>query len=257
MLALALLVAVADPRLLVLELEPIGVETSLTRSIDPLVLAGAAVDGVSLIAQSEIKTIASVEAEKAQMGCDSSTCLAELAGALGARFVLFGSVSRLGSTTTVALSVYDNTTSTIVRDSLAGDDVGTLPKLLPARVHALVMKALHALVFSPVSTSSASAASVPSAPAHDPVDASDRSAPLPDVDPPSTTFYAGLGCAIVGGAALLAGGTLATLNELTIEDPAGLAGSKRIAQQNGLVGVLVGGGGVELAGIGAVLLVLE
>ena len=76
-------------------------------------------------------------------------------------------------------------------------------------------------------------------------------------EPPSTLFYAGLGCAVIGGAALLGGGAFATLNELTIDDPRALGGSKLIAQQNGVVGVVVGGAGAVVAALGAVLLVLE
>ena len=214
LVALALLVTAADPRVLVLDLEAVGVEPAVAKSVDPLVLNGAAVDGVTVISQSEIKAIASVEADKAQVtGCDSSACLAELAGALGARLVLFGSVSRLGSTTTVALSVYDNATSAIVRDSLAVTDVGALPATLPSRVRALVTKALRdsragratgaTAATRATGTDSDSASSAAR-------DANDHAEPAAardvhvasDVEPPSTLFYAGLGCAVIGGAAL-------------------------------------------------------
>lgn len=256
MIPLLFLVAAADPRVLVLELEAVGVEPALARSVDPLVLSGAAVDGVSLISQREIKTIASVEAEKAQLGCDSSSCLSELAGALGARLVLFGSVSRLGSTTTVSFSAYDNATSAIVRDSLAVDDVGALPKQLPERVHALVLKALHATATTSHGDPSDTGAHATDA--HVNGSASNHALPVQsDAEPPSTMFYAGLACAIVGGAALLAGGLMATLNEVTIQDPTALGASKRIAQENGVVGVAVGGGGAVVAGLGALLLVIE
>ncbi|HEY4223095.1 MAG TPA: hypothetical protein VGO62_17175, partial [Myxococcota bacterium] len=145
MLGVAMLLALAAPdpsdaRVLVLELEAVGVDRSLSRSVDPVVLTAAAASA-NVIAQSEMKTIASVQASKAEIGCDSSSCLAELAGAMGARFVLFGSVSKLGDTTTITVSMFDNTTAKVTRDSLAVVDLGLIPKQLPPKVRALVASA--------------------------------------------------------------------------------------------------------------------
>ena len=41
-------------------------------------------------------------------GCDegSTSCLAELAGAMGARLVLFGDLGKLGDTTVVSLNLF-------------------------------------------------------------------------------------------------------------------------------------------------------
>src|SRR5262245_30195349 len=119
-------------------MEAIGVDPSMSRSIDTLVLQGAEGDGVEVIAQAESKKLAEVDAAKQDLDCNASSCLAELAGAMGAQIVLFGSVSQLGETVTVSLSLFDQKTGQIVRDNVTTKNVGSLPLDLPPRVRALV-----------------------------------------------------------------------------------------------------------------------
>ena len=234
LLLAAVVAAPASARVLVLELEPVSVDKQVARSIDPIVLNGAGVDGAEIIAQSEIKAIAAVEAQKADVGCDTSSCLAELAGAMGAQYVLFGSVSKLGSTTTVALSLYDSATGAIARDSLAVADVGLLPKDLPPRVHALVARVLDVKPAAPPPP-----------------------APPPDADPPGALYYLGLAGVVLGGASVVMGGVLAAANEIAIDDPTALAGTKRNAQATGAVGLVLAGAGALVAAGGIAAWVLE
>lgn len=42
------------------------------------------------------------------MGCGDSSCLAEIAGAMGAEFVVFGDVGKLGETFVINLNLFDN-----------------------------------------------------------------------------------------------------------------------------------------------------
>ena len=51
-----------------------------------------------VISQQDIATMLGLERQKQLMGCadDSTSCLAELSGALGARFVMSGTLTRLG-----------------------------------------------------------------------------------------------------------------------------------------------------------------
>lgn len=222
-------------RVLVLDLEAVGVDASVSRSVDPIVLdAVSRTAGVEAVSAAEIKRLAEMEAAKAELGCDTSSCLAELAGAMGARFVLFGSVSRLGTTTTIALSLFDSGSTAIARDTLAVDDVGRLPAELPPRVRALVGRAAGLEV-----------ATVAEAP------------PPDEVAPPSLLFIAGVGGAVVGGATLIGGGIYAGINEATIQDPAALGDAKRAAQQNGVIGVTIAAAGLVVAALGGTLFVLD
>lgn len=232
----------APVRVLVLDLEAISVEASVSRSVDPIVLgAVSGIDGVEAVSTAEIKRLAEMEAARAEIGCDTSSCLAELAGAMGARFVLFGGVSRLGTTTTVALSLFDSASTAIARDTVAVSDLGLLPTELPPRVRALVARAAG------LDLEAAKLAGAP------PTGAT-TAAPA---ELPSLLFVAGLGGAIVGGAALVGGGIYAAVNEATIQDPTALADTKTDAQQSGVAGVIAAGAGLALAAVGATLLVLD
>jgi hypothetical protein len=210
--ALCSLVLAASPvRVLALELEPVGVDTSLARAVDPVLLAAAAsVDGVELVSQGEMKKMADLEATKADLGCDTSSCLAELAGAMGARFVLFGSVSRLGEQTTVALSLFDSQSASVTRDLVAVSDVGHLPKELPAHVRGLLAKGAGLAV-------------------------ADEPAPGAPSPGPSVSFIAGVGAAAVGAAALVGGGAWAVVAEGTIQDVNEAGAVKKDAQGQGPV----------------------
>jgi hypothetical protein len=219
-------------RVLVLDLEAVGaVDKDTARSIDPLILAAASVPGAEVLAQSELKKIAEVEAGKAAMGCDDSSCLAELAGAMGARFVLFGTVSKLGGATTVSVSMFDSRSSTVARDNVVVRDLAELSDQLPPRVRALVLQRLGL---------------APEAPP----------APPPEPEGPSALFMTGVVATAIGGAALVGGGGYAGLNEASIQDPAASATTKRAAQDNGVVGLALAGVGAVVAGVGVALIVL-
>lgn len=229
-----LLIATQEPptRVLVLDLEAVGaISPDTARSIDPLVLAAASVPGAEVVSQRELRTIAEVEANKADLGCDTSSCLAELAGAMGARFVLFGTVSQLGDATTVTISMFDNKTSTIARDNIMVRDVAKLADELPPRVRTLVNARLG---FAPAPSQA------------DP----------PSSEAPSALFMGGVVASAVGGAALLGGGGYAALNEIGIQDPAASATTKRTAQENGAFGLIIAGVGVVVTGIGVALIVV-
>lgn len=231
----SLVLATQEPptRLLVLDLEAVGgVAKDTARSIDPLILAAASMPGAEVLAQSELKKIAEVEANKAELGCDDSSCLAEIAGAMGARFVLFGTVSKLGDATTVSLSMFDSRTSTVARDNVVVRDLAKLSDELPPRVRALVATRLGLAG-----------------------DATPAAATR-EAEAPSALFMTGVVATAIGGAALVGGGGYAGLNEASIQDPAASATTKRTAQDNGVVGLAVAGVGALVTGVGVALIVL-
>lgn len=92
-------------------------------------IAGAAseVDGVDVLSQSDVRTALAVEGDKAALsGCseEMQACIAEIAGALDARVVLYGDVGTLGDLTILTLNLYDSSTARSAgRAVLREDDV--------------------------------------------------------------------------------------------------------------------------------------
>lgn len=95
-------------------------------------IAGAAsnVAGVDVLSQSDVRTALAVEGDKAALsGCseEMQACIAEIAGALDARVVLYGDVGTLGDLTILTLNLYDSSTARSAgRAVLREDDVTTI-----------------------------------------------------------------------------------------------------------------------------------
>lgn len=78
-------------------------------------------------------------AEQQNAGCDTSACLAELASAMGARFIVFGRVVVIGGDHVLRLEVFDDRSArTLALTTVQGDGVQALVKGLPDGVGALV-----------------------------------------------------------------------------------------------------------------------
>lgn len=222
---LLLSLALATPengRVLVMDIEGVGVEAADADAATRVVAAAAAeVEGVSVMSAADIRRLAALEADRLNAGCEEDTsCLAEIAGAMGAEQVLFGSLSRLGSTTTVVLSLYDARTTRVSRRSFDVTDAGALPPLLRTATAGLL---------------------------GDP-----GAVVAPAVGGPSAgviTLGTGLGLLVVGGAT-------AGIAEVMVQDPGGDGAAKGTWQTVGLgalggavVGLLVAGvGGALMAG---------
>lgn len=66
----------------------------------------------------EVRQLLEFEAEKLAAGCDTNSCLAEIAGALGARLVVFGEIGKVGATIVLTLSLVDTQASKSVGRTL-------------------------------------------------------------------------------------------------------------------------------------------
>jgi hypothetical protein len=66
-----------------------------------------AVGGLQTRSVDDVQAMLSVERQKDLLACDSSTCMVELAGALGTDLVLYGSLGKLGSQLSWSVSVLD------------------------------------------------------------------------------------------------------------------------------------------------------
>jgi hypothetical protein len=72
-----------------------------------LAQALAAHKELQLVTTNDLRAIVDLQAEKASVGCDNASCLAEVAAALGARYVVFGRVGKLDDTLLLQVSLYD------------------------------------------------------------------------------------------------------------------------------------------------------
>ena len=63
---------------------------------------------LSVVSSEDVRRVVELEADKQAMGCsDDASCLAEVAGALGARYVVYGQVGRLGASLVLTLNLFD------------------------------------------------------------------------------------------------------------------------------------------------------
>ena len=221
LLALLTLLAGAPDRVLVLELDAVGADPDTAAAVGRVVTAAAGeVDNLDVISSTEVKKLVELETQKQMAGCDDSSCLAELAGALGARAVLFGSVAKLGSTTTVTLSLFDSADGSVTRAFLDSRDLSALPTELRPRVRELLARVGGSSAGAPASAG------------------------------PAPLFVGGAVSLGAGAIAAIVGGVITTLAELQVQT-ADLPGPQKTeAQSLGRIGLGVGLAGLVAAAVG-------
>ena len=92
---MAALSALAEkPKMLMMDLKATRVEEDIVSIITDLISTELTThDEFEIITGADMRQMAELEAERQSLGCmDDSSCLAELAGAMGARLVVYGSV---------------------------------------------------------------------------------------------------------------------------------------------------------------------
>ena len=130
---------VEKSKLAVLSLTSAGeVDPAVARSLTELVTAEVAARGYfNPISASEIETMLGAERQRQLMGCgeDSNSCLTELAGALGAGFMMTGSLARVGGVFQINLQVVDTVNAkTLGRSSKLARDFESLRMQVPYAV---------------------------------------------------------------------------------------------------------------------------
>ncbi len=123
------------PRLLVQEFTVRGVDAATAEAI---------IDGVGpevdrrgyfrTLTAKDVQTMLGIERQKQLLGCapEASTCLTELAGALGAPYVLSGTISQIGPSLQLSMQMLDVSKSVVVARSIRiARDADTLRQLLP------------------------------------------------------------------------------------------------------------------------------
>jgi TolB-like protein len=136
---LVLLGAAERPKLVVLALETAGgAEPEVASALSQAITAEAARRGYfEVISAQEVATLLGMERQRQLLGCseDQSACLAELSGALGARFVLSGSLAKLGEVWQLSLQTLDSQRAQPVgRSTRLARELAVLRAQLPVAV---------------------------------------------------------------------------------------------------------------------------
>lgn len=126
-----------------------AVDPGVARTLTDLITTRVSqADGFVALSSADVKNLVELEGQKQALGCEGTTvCLAEMAGALGARFVVFGRVSPLGEQLVVNMSLLDvERVTPLKRTALQADDIGEVGARLDEAVGPLLTeaRAVHA-----------------------------------------------------------------------------------------------------------------
>jgi hypothetical protein len=98
-----------------------------------------------VITTGDVRRMVELEAQKQSIGCSADSCLAEVAGAMGARFVVYGDVGRLGNSLNLTVGVFDAQLGRMARRmTFRGNDADALRTDLEKRATQLVAAAVSA-----------------------------------------------------------------------------------------------------------------
>jgi hypothetical protein len=93
-----------------------------------------------VIGSSDMQAILSVEEQKSALGCGDDNCLAELGGALGARYLLVGGLGKLGSRLALNLKILDSENASVVnRRSTLVDSMDDMVNILSKELELLTL----------------------------------------------------------------------------------------------------------------------
>ena len=131
------------PKMLMMDLKATRVEEDIVSIITDLISTELTThDEFEIITGADMRQMAELEAERQSLGCmDDSSCLAELAGAMGARLVVYGSVGKLGKNIIISLNLFDSEKAKSAgRENIRATTLDTLPDQIPPAVAKLVSR---------------------------------------------------------------------------------------------------------------------
>ncbi|MBI5511307.1 MAG: hypothetical protein HY903_21305 [Deltaproteobacteria bacterium] len=114
-------------QLVVFDLKTSGLSADLARTLSQLyaVSVREALPAAKVLSQTDIQELLALETRQQLLGCDDTSCLSQIVGALGAAFLATGSVGRIGDRTMVELRLIDANQATTfgqVSAQVAGND---------------------------------------------------------------------------------------------------------------------------------------
>lgn len=127
------LLAADKPKLAVLDVQAVGAPTEQAVALGEAITQELSRRGFfEVISSHDIRALLGVEREKALLGCGDSSCTAELSGALGARFVLQSTLTRLGDSLQLSMQMLDTAKAqSVARSVRLAKDPKQLADFLP------------------------------------------------------------------------------------------------------------------------------
>ena len=133
-----------NPRMLMMDIKATLVDEKIVGLVNNMVSTELAKQkGVELLTGADMRQMVALEIEKQSMGCtDDSSCLSELAGAIGARYVVFGEMGKLGSFFLLTLNLFDSQMAkSVARDTLKVKSIDALVDKVPGLIAGLISSA--------------------------------------------------------------------------------------------------------------------
>lgn len=97
----------ADDIVLILDLKG-DARAGTRQTVDGLLASEVQTQSLSVITERDMKRAVDLESDRAAMGCDDDSCLAELAGAFDATMVIFGNLGVLDGVWVLSLNLFDS-----------------------------------------------------------------------------------------------------------------------------------------------------
>lgn len=212
--------------MIVLDVAGANVDAESAKLINGLIASLASENkALDITTGADLRASLDVEVQRQSAGCSASSCLGEIAGALGARYIVHGDLGKVGSDIVINLSLFDSTVGSALSHTTT-----TLPNLDVLR--AKLRPDMHALL-----------------------------APLgglpPDEAPAPVLAIAGASALGVGVVVGVVGGGFALAADGAAGDQDNSAAIKKTALRDGLLWLAVAAGGTVVAAGGAGLLAYD
>ena len=134
-------------KILVMDIAAAGLDASIVENISGLVAVLLTEDvRLDVLSGADIKQMAALEGEKQALGCtNDASCLADVAGAMGAGLIIYGNGGQLGTLLNINLNVFDAIQARSVgRVALQAKSLEELPEKLRPAILQLIAKAIGA-----------------------------------------------------------------------------------------------------------------
>jgi hypothetical protein len=133
-----------------------GVPARLAEALNPVLVAELARrEGMSVVSQNDVRALLELESDKAMAGCTDTSCMADIAGSLGAELMATTTISKVGAEYVVSMTLIQSEGAKIVRRSTGrarGGDEAANEALLNS-IHELFRGELPGELMGPASMS--------------------------------------------------------------------------------------------------------
>jgi TolB-like protein len=258
--------AAAKPKVAVTEVKSVqGVAVGTATILSDIVVSEVARHGYDVISQSDISAMIGFEKQKKMLGCDETSCLAEIGGALGVDYLITGQVGQIGTRYRISLLVVDSRKARVTgrAANFSDQNEDALARAAEATVGQLIasIRASESTQLLPPAGASLSPATGPAPGPTPPPPSRDASAATATVSSGGRHMTTASWIAFGSGGALVLGGSLAIAGARSRYDSlSAKQGSQGFydawkSQSSGIrtqaiAGTVLVGAGVVAAGVG-------